>query len=380
MLNTTNTANNTNTTFFNMSNHQPPGNGLFRTYSYASTTLSSAFNPIGGAHGFFNSNKPFYASTPYPHGASFTGNTTNYSISSLYSSNGHNHLYPPPPPPPPPPQTQPFMPPKPYKQQEHQQKEQSHNYMSEYEKRLLHATSPLNLDTSLSSSSVTTITNSAATGNVNTLEVFGMRGIWANKHESDAWRGSLPLTAYALNTDPEPELVRKQLSQKHNITQTQQVHVRYLRPETPPTPGPIIIRQEASVRASPAPPLVLRQRPPASPRPPIDPIVIREAPPTPPAPVPAKVIRVPGKRLPPAPRKVILERLPPLPARPPAVLVERWLPYEPVKRRVVFEKAEALPEPEPTKNVIVQWEPPEVHVDKEVSSFLVFLYNLVFTK
>jgi hypothetical protein len=43
--------------------------------------------------------------------------------------------------------------------------------------------------------------------------------------------------------------------------------------------------------------------------------------------------------LPPPPRKVVIERLPPLPCKPQAIIAERWLPYTAVKRRVIFQGA-----------------------------------------
>jgi hypothetical protein len=114
----------------------------------------------------------------------------------------------------------------------------------------------------------------------------------------------------------------------------------------------------------PAPPLILRQQParPCTP----EPLVIREAPPEPPQRIGKKVITISGKRVPPPPRKVIIERLAPLPNKPQSVLVERWLPYDKVKRRVIFQRCE---EQEPRvikpRNVIVQWESPKAHIEKE---------------
>ena len=68
--------------------------------------------------------------------------------------------------------------------------------------------------------------------------------------------------------------------------------------------------------------------------------------------------------MPPPPRKVIIERLAPIPPKPQSVIIERWLPYSQVKRRVIFNK---LNEKEPIivkpKNIIVQWEAPQVSDD-----------------
>jgi hypothetical protein len=63
----------------------------------------------------------------------------------------------------------------------------------------------------------------------------------------------------------------------------------------------------------------------------------------------------------------VVERLAPLPSKPQAVVVERWLPYQPMKRRVIYQKVQGrdcvMVKP---KNVIVQWEAPKVTVRREV--------------
>ena len=57
----------------------------------------------------------------------------------------------------------------------------------------------------------------------------------------------------------------------------------------------------------------------------------------------------------------------PLPAKPQSVIIERWLPYAQVKRRVIFQKsAEADPVVVKPRNVIVQWEAPRVNIRKEI--------------
>lgn len=52
------------------------------------------------------------------------------------------------------------------------------------------------------------------------------------------------------------------------------------------------------------------------------------------------MINISGKRIPPPPRKVIIERLAPLPTKPQSVLIERWLPYPQLKRKVIFKPCE----------------------------------------
>ncbi|CAF0844539.1 unnamed protein product [Adineta steineri] len=86
----------------------------------------------------------------------------------------------------------------------------------------------------------------------------------------------LPLDQYKINYDPNPIIIRKQIPVEMP-TYKQQVIVRYLRPPTPPSPGPLIIKEVREPPAAAAPPLVIRTRAPREKTPP--PIVIREAPP-----------------------------------------------------------------------------------------------------
>lgn len=194
------------------------------------------------------------------------------------------------------------------------------------------------------------------------IRIGDEKGIWANKSEVLSWRGERPISDYAINVDPNPEIIKKK--SKHNLKYVQELAVRYLRPPTPPLPGEIIIQQLSNVVAPPAPPLVIRQQPPR-PRTP-EPLVIREAPPKPPAPVGRKIITISGNKKPiPPPRKVIIERLAPLPSKPQSIIIERWLPYQAVKRRVILQKANGEPILMKPKNIIIQWEPPQVVVAKE---------------
>ncbi len=57
-----------------------------------------------------------------------------------------------------------------------------------------------------------------------------------------------------------------------------------------------------------------------------------------------------------------------MPSKPQSVLIERWLPYAQLKRRVVFQPCQEQCDPivcKP-KNVIVQWEAPKVNIKQEV--------------
>lgn len=67
------------------------------------------------------------------------------------------------------------------------------------------------------------------------ITVNGERGIWANKAETINFRGVIPISHYAINDDPNPEIIRKKTDQK--LVYQQEVAIRYLRPPTPPPPG-----------------------------------------------------------------------------------------------------------------------------------------------
>ena len=201
------------------------------------------------------------------------------------------------------------------------------------------------------------------------ITALGERGIWANKSESISWKGFYNLDDYPLNEDTEPEIITKKVSQQ--LEYVQELAYRYLQPPTPPLPGEIIIRQEANTITPPAPPLIIRQQPPRPGTP--EPLVIREAPPQPPPAVGRKIITISGTQLPPPPRKVIIERLAPIPSKPQAVVIERWLPYTKPKRRVIFQSAPQDPVVVKPKNIIVQWDAPNVVIKQEGSK----LYNSV---
>lgn len=195
------------------------------------------------------------------------------------------------------------------------------------------------------------------------ITVLGQKGVWMNRDEVMAWKGDIPLEQYLINEDANPEIINRKISIE--IEYVQELAVRYLRPPTPPAPGEIVITMEANYATNPAPPLIIRQQPPRPSTP--EPLIVREAPPSPPRPIGSKRITISGKRIPPPPRKVVIERLAPLPSKPQNVIIERWLPYGEVKRRVVFNKPT---KPDPVvvspRNIIVQWEAPEVNVTKEV--------------
>ncbi len=201
------------------------------------------------------------------------------------------------------------------------------------------------------------------------ITVNGETGLWANKIDALNWQGTIPLTEYGINNDPNPEVIKRK--PEHELVYNQEIAIRYLRPPTPPPPGEIIIKQESDIVTPAAPPLIIRQQPTRPQTPP--PLVIRERPPKPPNLVDQKIITIPGKHLPPPPRKVVIERLPPIPMKPQSVIIEKWLPYKQQKRKVIFLRAK---EPEKVdqkpKNLIIQWESPAVKVKKEFKDLGVF--------
>jgi hypothetical protein len=83
--------------------------------------------------------------------------------------------------------------------------------------------------------------------------------------------------------------------------------------------------------------------------------------------LPLQVVSLPGKVHDPPPRKVVVERMPQLPPKPQPVLIEKWLPYEKQKRRVIYQPPSFVAgPPEKPKNVIVQWHMPNSIVKKNV--------------
>lgn len=175
---------------------------------------------------------------------------------------------------------------------------------------------------------------------------------------------ALPIEQYRLNVDQNPHVVRRKPNEK--VSYLQEIAVRYLKPPPPPRAGDIVIKELPAKQVAPAPPLIVRQPGPKAPTPP--PVCIREAPPQPPQPLPGKTITVPGKTIPPPARKVIVERLPPVPPKPQQIFVERWLPYGEQRQRVVFEAAKAICHVPDPKNVVIQWDAPDVEVRREVKN------------
>ena len=166
---------------------------------------------------------------------------------------------------------------------------------------------------------------------------------------------------YAINEDPNPVRIVKPTEA---VCQRQNIRVRYLEPPELPTPAPIIIKERQLTPPPPAPPIIIRQHLRAPPTPP--PLVIREKPPCPPempqTTIIEKVIPPPT----PPPRQVIVERIP-APEKPREIIYEKWMPYKPLpERQVIVERAKTFEKQPAPKNVIIEYERPNVCIDKQV--------------
>ena len=205
------------------------------------------------------------------------------------------------------------------------------------------------------------------------INFMGEESILMNQHEI-RWRGDVPINEYKINNDSNPIVIHKKV--KQIVQYVQELAIRYLKPPTPPAPGEIVISMEANIRTGPAPPLIIRQHPTRAATP--EPLVIREAPPQPPAQLGTKKITISGKNLPPPPRKLIIERFAPLPNKPQNVIIERWLPYTPQKRKVILNKNDTVsPQIQKTRNLVIQWETPDVNVKQQVKYLGVIRANPV---
>jgi hypothetical protein len=196
--------------------------------------------------------------------------------------------------------------------------------------------------------------------------VIGEQGLWLNQSEERAWRpifNDLHIKDYPINNDPTPEHIVKTIHTP--VRYIQSVWVKLLRPPSPPEHGSLIIKQESDVVRSPAPPIIIRQlgeRPPTP-----ETLVIREKPPKKPEVLPEETIIIAGKKMDPPARRVVIEKLPDLPAKPQEIIIEKWLPYEIPKRKVIYVPPKHVAEPrEPVKNLLVEWRQPNLVVEKEV--------------
>ena len=177
-----------------------------------------------------------------------------------------------------------------------------------------------------------------------------------------------------LNVDHDPLVITKKQTQP--IEQIRNITVKYLKPPKSPPPGDIVIHQEPDVQSPPVPPLVIVLQRPSSPSSPIqgplEPVVIRENPPVIQLdPIGEKHVSVPGRILPPPPRQVIVERFAPAPSPPPDVIHEKWLPPDDElshRRKVVYIPSPPVKLAPKPKNVLIEWQTPEVRIREHVEN------------
>lgn len=166
---------------------------------------------------------------------------------------------------------------------------------------------------------------------------------------------------YRINEDPDPVRLVRPITP---VSLRQNIRVRHLQPPDLPTPNPIIVKERQLTPPPPAPPVYIRQYQPAPPTPP--PLVIRERPPVAPK-MPEttyieKIIPPPS----PPPRQVVVERIP-APEKPRDVIYEKWLPYKPLPDRQVIVERGRIYEKQPNpKNVIIEYENPNVNIERSV--------------
>ena len=85
-----------------------------------------------------------------------------------------------------------------------QQQQPSTTYLSSVEAAILRSAVPIDLQPSDADE---------------VINAGGHRGIWLNKAEVENWRGTLPISAYAINEDAAPEIITKRTQQ--NLTYIQ---------------------------------------------------------------------------------------------------------------------------------------------------------------
>lgn len=170
---------------------------------------------------------------------------------------------------------------------------------------------------------------------------------------------------HQLQVDPNPIIVNRP---SPPIEQIRNINIKLLKPPAQHS-GDIVVHQEPDVQLPPLPPKIIRERPHDQPQSQLPPFIIREQPPPMLPALPEKHITLPGKILPAPDRQVILERLPQQPPRLQDVIIERWVDPDPMIRNVRYEPAPPCMPARAEKNILIQWNQPEVIV-KDNFNFL----------
>ncbi|CAF4581472.1 unnamed protein product, partial [Rotaria magnacalcarata] len=70
------------------------------------------------------------------------------------------------------------------------------------------------------------------------------------------------------------------------------------------------------------------------------------------------------------PRSVVIERIPPVPPKPRDIIIERWLPYGAMaQRKTIVQRAEAAKAYPKPRNIIIQYESPQIRVVRQFQRF-----------
>lgn len=188
------------------------------------------------------------------------------------------------------------------------------------------------------------------------ININGQKGVWLNKKDILDWKQQSCINDYKLNDDPNPEIINKTLGIP--VEYTQDISVRYLKPPTPPL-NEILINEQNNI-----PPIIIRQNEQQTTKR-IDQIIYREKPPPMPTPVPNQIVTIKRNNSEPLKQKVIIEKMPLIPPKPPSIIIEKWLPYEQRKPKIKVVNE--------TRNVIIQWNSPQPIIRR--SKFLIIIIN-----
>ncbi|CAF1527510.1 unnamed protein product [Rotaria sp. Silwood1] len=215
-----------------------------------------------------------------------------------------------------------------------------------------------NYDASSYRSSVGNIVGDATSLNVTDASLLGSSSAYQSsnfqQYETDA-QGNFK--------DSNPQIVRRP-APDGQLTYTQNVQVRFLKPPPVPPPGPLYIKEVRPPQPPPPAPLRVRQQAPPLPTPP--PLVLREQPPPKPPIVASQTVVRNLPAIPVPPRSVVIDRMPPAPAKPRDIIIERWIPYGPQPPRKTIVQRAPPPKPyPPPRNIIIEYEPSKVRVVRQ---------------
>ncbi|CAM4766386.1 unnamed protein product [Rotaria magnacalcarata] len=151
--------------------------------------------------------------------------------------------------------------------------------------------------------------------------------------------------------DLNPKIIRRAATDRP-VTYEQRVLVRYLQPPPLPPPEPLIIKEVRPEQPPPPPPLVIHEQSTHVSQAP--PLILRERPPIPPPRCSSETSIRYLPPLPAPPRSVVIERYPAPPAKPRDIVIERWLPYgaQSERRTIVQPAPPPIEYPKPSYTIV----------------------------